>query len=130
MADENDIEENQAADQADKPERDEKQEAAAQAMAAFVDESDASQADQELDLETVFDVPVKISVVLGRTKIPISELLQLSAGKVIELERKVGEPVDVLINDRLVAQGEVVIVEDNIGITMTDIVRMDDERLG
>jgi flagellar motor switch protein FliN/FliY len=79
----------------------------------------------ELDLETVFDVPVEITVVLGQTRMPISELLQLGTGAVIELERKVGEPVDVYVNERLVARGEVVIVEDHIGITMTEIIRVD-----
>ncbi|MCP5361465.1 MAG: flagellar motor switch protein FliN [Hyphomicrobiales bacterium] len=80
-----------------------------------------------LDLETVYDIPVEITVVLGTTHMPISQLLKLGRGAVIELERKIGEPVDVLVNDRLVARGEVVIVEDRIGITMTDIIKSENK---
>ena len=76
-----------------------------------------------LNLEAVYDVPVEISVVLGKTSMPISQLLRMGDGAVIELERKVGESVDVYVNDRLVARGEVVIVEERIGITMTEIIK-------
>ncbi len=84
----------------------------------------------ELDLETVFDVPVEVSVVLGQTKTTISELLRIGTGHVVELERKVGEPVDVYVNKRLVARGEVVIVENHIGITMTEIIKVDKSKDG
>lgn len=74
-------------------------------------------------LEAVQDIPVEVSVVLGRTKMQVSQLLKLGRGAVIELDRKVGEPIDILVNNRLVAKGEVVVVEDRIGITMTEIIK-------
>lgn len=77
----------------------------------------------ELNIETVYDIPVQVTVVLGKTAMPISQLLKMGRGAVIELDRKVGESVDVYVNDRLIAKGEVVIVEDRIGITMTEIVK-------
>lgn len=75
------------------------------------------------DLEAVFDVPVRVSVVLGRTKMPVSNLLKLDTGTVIELDRQVGEAVEIFINDRLVARGEIVLVEDRLGVTMTEIIK-------
>jgi flagellar motor switch protein FliN/FliY len=75
------------------------------------------------ELEAVFDVPVRISVVLGRTKMPVSDLLRLDAGTVIELDRQVGEAVEIFINDRLVARGEIVLVESRLGVTMTEIIK-------
>ncbi|MCR6671741.1 flagellar motor switch protein FliN [Devosia ginsengisoli] len=75
------------------------------------------------DLEAVFDVPVRISVVLGRTKMPVSELLRLDTGTVIELDRQVGEAVEIFINERLVARGEIVLVENKLGVTMTEIIK-------
>jgi flagellar motor switch protein FliN/FliY len=75
------------------------------------------------DLEAVFDVPVRISVVLGRTRMPVSDLLHLDVGTVIELDRQVGEAVEIYINDRLVARGEIVLVENRLGVTMTEIVK-------
>ena len=75
------------------------------------------------DLEAVFDVPVRISVVLGRTKMPVSELLRLDTGTVIELDRQVGEAVEIFVNDRLVARGEIVLVENKLGVTMTEIIK-------
>ncbi len=75
------------------------------------------------DLEAVFDVPVRVSVVLGRTKMPVSSLLKLDKGAVIELDRQVGEAVEIFINDRLVARGEIVLVEDRLGVTMTEIIK-------
>ncbi|WP_244465725.1 flagellar motor switch protein FliN [Devosia chinhatensis] len=75
------------------------------------------------DLEAVFDVPVRVSVVLGRTKMPVSQLLKLDTGAVIELDRQVGEAVEIYINDRLVARGEIVLVEDRLGVTMTEIIK-------
>ncbi|MDD7910150.1 MULTISPECIES: flagellar motor switch protein FliN [Pseudovibrio] len=77
------------------------------------------------DLEAVFDVPVQISAVLGHTKMHISDLLQLDAGVVMELDRKVGEAIDIYVNDRLVARGEVVLVEEKLGVTMTEIIKAD-----
>ncbi|WP_299746306.1 flagellar motor switch protein FliN [Devosia sp.] len=75
------------------------------------------------DLEAVFDVPVRISVVLGRTKMPVSQLLKLDTGTIIELDRQVGEAVEIFINDRLVARGEIVLVENRLGVTMTEIIK-------
>ncbi|HEX8419310.1 MAG TPA: flagellar motor switch protein FliN [Sphingomonas sp.] len=76
-----------------------------------------------VDLHAVLDVPVKVQAVLGRARMPIGELLRLSAGMVIELDRRVGEPVDIFVNDRLIARGEVVLIDDALGITLTEIVQ-------
>ncbi|MGX1198942.1 flagellar motor switch protein FliN [Parvibaculum sp. MBR-TMA-1.3b-4.2] len=75
------------------------------------------------DLEAVFDVPVNVSAVLGKTDIEVSKLLKLDRGTVVELDRKVGEAIDIYVNDRLVARGEVVLVEDRLGVTMTEIIK-------
>ena len=74
-------------------------------------------------LEAVSDIPVQISVVLGKTTMQVQQLLKLGRGAVVELDRKVGEPVDIFVNNRLVARGEVVVVEDKIGVTMTEIIK-------
>ena len=75
------------------------------------------------DLEAVYDVPVKLSAVLGKTRMEVSSLLGLTKGAVIELDRKVGEAIDIYVNNRLVARGEVVLVEDKLGVTMTEIIQ-------
>ncbi|WP_370677955.1 flagellar motor switch protein FliN [Pleomorphomonas sp. PLEO] len=75
------------------------------------------------ELEAVFDVPVRVSAILGRARLGVSDLLQLAPGSVLELDRKVGEAIDIYVNDRLVARGEVVLVEDKLGVTMTEIVK-------
>lgn len=75
------------------------------------------------DLAPVFDVPVNISAVLGRVQLSVAQLLQLGAGSVLELDRKVGESIDIYVNNRLVARGEVVVVEDRLGVTMTEIIK-------
>ena len=75
------------------------------------------------DLEAVFDVPVKVSAVLGRARMEVGELLKLGPGAVLELDRKVGEAIDIYVNNRLVARGEVVMVEDKLGVTMTEIIK-------
>lgn len=75
------------------------------------------------DLEAVFDVPVNVSAVLGRSRMDVGELLRLGPGTVLELDRKVGEAIDIYVNDRLVARGEVVLVEDRLGVTMTEIIK-------
>jgi len=77
------------------------------------------------DLEAVLDVPVHVSAVLGRTRMDIGDLLKLGPGTVLELDRKVGESIDIFVNNRLVARGEVVLVEDRLGITMTEIIKSD-----
>ena len=81
--------------------------------------------DSDISLEAIYDIPVQISVVLGTSEMQVSQLLKLGRGAVVELDRKVGEPVDVYVNNRLIARGEVVIVEDKIGITMTEIIKSD-----
>lgn len=81
--------------------------------------------DSDISLEAVYDIPVQISVVLGTAEMQVAQLLKLGRGAVVELDRKVGEPVDVYVNNRLIARGEVVIVEDKIGITMTEIIKSD-----
>lgn len=74
-------------------------------------------------LESVLDVPVKISAVLGKKRIAIADLMALDAGSVIELDRRVGEPIDLYINDTLIARGELVMVDGALGVTMTEIIR-------
>jgi flagellar motor switch protein FliN/FliY len=81
--------------------------------------------DRELTLEALYDVPVQISVVLGKTSMPLSQLLKLGRGAVIELERAVGEPIDVYVNNKMVAKGEIVIVDNKIGVTLTEVVALD-----
>ena len=80
---------------------------------------------QAADLESVFDVPVKVSAILGRARMGVGDLLKLGPGSVLELDRKVGEAIDIYVNDRLVARGEVVLVEDKLGVTMTEILKGD-----
>lgn len=75
------------------------------------------------ELEAVFDVPVRVSAVLGRANMQVSELLKLETGTVVELDRKVGEAIDIYVNNRLVARGEVVMVDDRLGVTMTEIIK-------
>src|ERR1700679_2674085 len=76
-----------------------------------------------ITLEAVHEIPVQLSVVLGKTSMPVSQLLKLGRGAVVELDRKVGEPIDIYVNNRLIARGEVVVVEDRIGVTMTEIIK-------
>ncbi len=73
------------------------------------------------DLGAIYDIPVQLSVVLGKATMPVNQLLRLGRGAVLELDRKVGEPVDILVNNRLVARGEVVVIDERIGVTMTEI---------
>ncbi len=78
------------------------------------------------DLAPVFDVPVSISAVLGKAHMSVAQLLKLAQGSVLELDRKVGEAIDIYVNNRLVARGEVVIVDDRLGVTMTEIIKSED----
>jgi len=78
--------------------------------------------DIDIDLDMVLDIPVTISMEIGRTKINVRNLLQLSQGSVVELDRLAGEPMDVLVNDTLIAHGEVVVVNDKFGIRLTDVI--------
>jgi len=77
------------------------------------------------DLEAVFDIPVQVSAVLGKSTMEVQQLLKLGRGAVVELDRKVGEAIDIYVNNRLVARGEVVVLEDRLGITMTEIIKTD-----
>jgi len=78
------------------------------------------------DLEAVYDIPVTVSAVLGRATMQVSQLLKLGRGAVVELDRKLGEAIDIYVNNRLVARGEVVMVDDTrLGVTMTEIVKAD-----
>lgn len=86
----------------------------------------APEAASAVTLDTVYDVPVKVSAVLGKTKMNVASLLRMGRGAVIELDRKVGEPIDLYVNDRLIARGELVMVGGSLGVTMTEIVK-DDE---
>lgn len=75
------------------------------------------------DVTAIYDIPVQVSAVLGRSTMQVSQLLKLGRGAVVELDRKVGEAIDIYVNNRLVARGEVVVVEDKLGVTMTEIVK-------
>jgi flagellar motor switch protein FliN/FliY len=75
------------------------------------------------ELEQVFDVPVTVAAVLGSHRMSVGDMLRLQPGAVLELDRRVGEAIDIFVNDRLVARGEVVIVEDKLGVTMTEIIK-------
>lgn len=77
------------------------------------------------ELEAVYDIPVQVSAVLGTATMQVSQLLKLGRGAVVELERKVGEAIDIYVNNRLVARGEVVVVDDRLGVTMTEIIKTD-----
>ena len=79
----------------------------------------------QTEISAIHDVPVHVSAVLGSSSMQVSQLLKLSRGAVIELDRKVGEAIDVFVNNRLVARGEVVVVDDHLGITMTEIIKSD-----
>ena len=75
------------------------------------------------ELEAVYDVPVQVSAVLGKSSMQVHQLLKLGRGAVAELDRKIGEAIDIYVNNRLVARGEVVVIEDRLGITMTEIIK-------
>jgi len=77
------------------------------------------------DLEAVYDIPVQVQAVLGRSTMQVSQLLKLGRGAVVELDRKVGEAIDIYVNNRLVARGEVVVVNERLGVTMTEIIKTD-----
>ena len=77
------------------------------------------------DVNAIYDIPIQVSAVLGRSSMQVSQLLKLGRGAVVELDRKVGEAIDIYVNNRLVARGEVVVVDDKLGVTMTEIVKSD-----
>ena len=92
-------------------------------FAPGLDAADDGAVKDAADLEAVFDVPVHVSAVLGRSRMDVGELLKLGPGTILELDRKVGEAIDIYVNNRLVARGEVVLVEDKLGVTMTEIIK-------
>jgi flagellar motor switch protein FliN/FliY len=92
---------------------------------ATMREDDLAQSRTAADLEAVFDVPVRVAAVLGQAKMQVADLLKMATGTVLELDRKVGEAIDIYVNNRLVARGEVVLVEDRLGVTMTEIIKSD-----
>jgi flagellar motor switch protein FliN/FliY len=92
------------------------------APVAFQNFGQANPAAAGNDINMILDIPVQLTVELGRTRIPIKHILQLAQGSVVELDALAGEPMDVLVNGYLIAQGEVVVVNDKFGIRLTDIV--------
>ena len=86
-------------------------------------ESDEDEIRMASDLEPVYEIPVQVSAVLGKTRMQVSDLLKLGQGAVVELDRKVGEAIDIYVNNRLVARGEVVVVDNKLGVTMTEIIK-------
>lgn len=108
----------------------EPQEAAAGENTAIMDEAQAIGGVEDvsdINLDAISDIPVEISAVLGQTTMPISQLMKLGRGAVIKLDRKIGEAVDIYVNNRLIARGEVVLVENRIGVTMTEVIKSDKE---
>lgn len=89
------------------------------------EEDVVGQVAQAAELEAIYDIPVKISAVLGTTDMQVNQLLKLGRGAVVELDRRVGEAIDIYVNNRLVARGEVVVVEERLGVTMTEIIKSD-----
>jgi len=89
------------------------------------DSHDTGELQSTGDLEAVYDIPVQVSAVLGKATMQVNQLLKLGRGAVVELDRKVGEAIDIYVNNRLVARGEVVVVEDKLGVTMTEIIKSD-----
>lgn len=77
------------------------------------------------EIDAIYDIPVQISAVLGKSTMQVNQLLKLGRGAVVELDRKVGEAIDIYVNNRLVARGEVIVVEDRLGVTMTEIIKSD-----
>jgi len=105
-----------------------------EAMSAFGDIGDiAGMAEPERprsdtkagSLAALQNIPVKVEAVLGKVKMPIAELVELGQGSVVDLDRRIGDPVDILVNDRLIARGEVVLIEEQLGVTVTEIVRQE-----
>ena len=112
-----------ATDNVDLPDLSQESAAGAGALLNADGPAEATPKRSAADLEAVFDVPVTVSAVLGKSGMEVSQLLKLGKGTIVELDRKVGEAIDIYVNDRLVARGEVVLVEERLGITMTEIIK-------
>ncbi|SDR13254.1 flagellar motor switch protein FliN/FliY [Pseudoxanthomonas sp. CF385] len=91
-------------------------------LATLDDASAETHVEADMSLDVILDVPVTLSLEVGRTRMPIRNLLQLNQGSVVELERGAGEPLDVFVNGTLIAHGEVVVVNDRFGVRLTDVV--------
>lgn len=87
------------------------------------DFEDDGQPKSAKELEAIYDVPVKVQAVLGNSEMKVSQLLKLGRGAVVELDKKVGDAIDIYVNNRLVARGEVIIIEDKLGVSMTEIIK-------
>ncbi len=98
---------------------------AAMAAAMAEERIEREEPRQARDLEAIYDIPVQVSAVLGKATMQVSQLLKLGRGAVVELDRKVGEAIDIYVNNRLVARGEVVVVNERLGVTMTEIIKSD-----
>ena len=85
-------------------------------------QDNGSQQNEEYDMDLILDLPLDVSVELGKLKIPVNELLQLGRGSILELTKPVGEPLDIYVNNKLIAKGEVVILDDKFGIRVADII--------
>ena len=85
-------------------------------------QDNGSQKNEEYDMDLILDLPLDVSVELGKVKIPVNELLQLGRGSILELTKPVGEPLDIYVNNKLIAKGEVVILDDKFGIRVADII--------
>ena len=121
MADETDLELNEIDDEADGA-PDQAQQSGDQEQ---VDDETLDGPTGAQDLEAVYEIQVRVSAVLGTATMQVNQLLKLGRGAVVELDRKVGEAIDIYVNNRLVARGEVVVVDDKLGITMTEIIKTD-----
>ena len=104
--------------------------AAADSDIDFLPELASSQTDAQASsmndpglLKSIYDIPIKVTAVLGKTRLPIASLMKLGPGSVIELDRKVGEPIDLYVNDRLIGRCELVMMDGELGVTMTEIVK-------
>jgi len=94
----------------------------AAALASAQANADAAGANKDRNLQLILDIPLRVTVELGRTKMPVNELLNLGQGSVIELNKLAGEPMEVLVNDKLIARGEAVVVNEKFGVRLTDII--------
>ena len=101
-----------------------------QTESSTINEEDDDVVRMASDLEPVYDIPVQVSAVLGKTRMEVSDVLKLGKGAVVELDRKVGEAIDIYVNNRLVARGEVVVVENKLGVTMTEIIKTEKIKYG
>jgi len=122
MTDENDTTEDTGDDWADAMNEQEESEAAAKVDPENLTESSAAEGTIENEkLDVILDIPVSLSMEVGRTQIPIRNLLQLTQGSVVELDRLAGEPLDVMVNGTMIAHGEVVVINEKYGIRLTDV---------